>query len=135
MDVNQSINPETIQPVNQSSLQPNNRYSFKYIYSTVCTLTTLSSSVNQSTFNNQSIESIHLSFLPSFLPYVLSSSIYSFIHSFMHNHLFIHSFTYLFVRSFINPRRFLEKIVTRSLEGGSIGPPPLLLSTQFIRLT
>ena len=35
---------------------------------------------------------------------------------------------------FINPRSLLEKIVTRSLEGGSIGPP-LLLSTQFIRLT
>ena len=37
---------------------------------------------------------------------------------------------------FINPRSLLEKIVTRRLEGGgSIGPPPLLLSTQFVRLT
>ena len=36
----------------------------------------------------------------------------------------------------INPRRRQEKIVTRSLEeGGSIGHPPFLLSTQFIRLT
>ena len=36
---------------------------------------------------------------------------------------------------FINPRSLLEKIVKRSLEGGSIGPSPLLLSTQFVRLT
>ena len=35
----------------------------------------------------------------------------------------------------VYPRSLLEKIATRSLEGGSIGPPPLLLSTQFIRLT
>ena len=32
----------------------------------------------------------------------------------------------------LNPRSLLEKIVTRSLEGRSIGPPPLLLSTQFV---
>ena len=43
----------------------------------------------------------------------------------------------LILITIINPRSLLEKIVTRSLEGegGSIGPPPLLFSTQFIRLT
>ena len=37
----------------------------------------------------------------------------------------------------LNPGNFEEKIVTRSLEGvgGQSPPPPLLLSTQFIRLT
>ena len=30
---------------------------------------------------------------------------------------------------FINPRSLLEKIVTRSLEGGSIGPPPSTFDT------
>ena len=34
-----------------------------------------------------------------------------------------------------NPRSLLEKIVTRSLEGGGGNRTPLLLSTQFIRLT
>ena len=48
----------------------------------------------------------------------------------------IHNYYYNIWKAYINPRSLLEKIITRSLEGGeSIGPPPLLLSTHFIRLT
>ena len=42
------------------------------------------------------------------------------------------------LHSFVRALTLLEKIITRSLEGGVGGqsdPPPLLLSTQFIRLT
>ena len=39
-------------------------------------------------------------------------------------------------QSYLNPRSLPEKIVTRSLWGGGVNrTPPLLLSTQFIRLT
>ena len=41
------------------------------------------------------------------------------------------------ILDWFNPRSLLEKIVTRSLERGvgQSDPPPLLRSTQFIRLT
>ena len=40
-----------------------------------------------------------------------------------------------YIGGMFNPRRLEEKIVTRSLEGGQSDPFPLLLSTQFIRMT